>query len=84
MVYSGEGGSSEKERGRNRNLKVANTNINGLISGISELNDFLEEVKPEIVETKLSGQLPPNNVGNGQYNMWLKNRDGKQGGGVMV
>ena len=63
------------------------TNINGLLSGMVELNDYLRETEPDImgvVETKLRGQLPPDSVGNGRYNVWLKNRDGKQGGGVMM
>ena len=76
----------ENRRG-NSKLKVAYTNINGLVSGIIELNDYLRESKPDImgeVETKLRGELPPDSVGRGQYNSWLKNRDGKQGEGVMI
>ncbi len=42
--------------GRGR-LKVAYMNINGLISGVLELEDYLKEEKPDImgiVETKLT------------------------------
>lgn len=37
-----------------------------------------------VVETKLKCQLPPGGVGEGLYNNWFKNREDKQGGGVMI
>ena len=40
----------------NNNIKVTYTNIDGLVSGIVELKDYLQERKPEVVcltETKL-------------------------------
>ena len=37
-----------------------------------------------ITETKLNGQMPPDSVGNGLYKVWNRNRNAKQGGGVML
>ena len=37
-----------------------------------------------IVETKLKGQISSDNVGNGLYKVWNRNRKAKQGGGVML
>ena len=37
-----------------------------------------------IVETKLKGYLPPGTVGDGRYNVWMRNRDSKQDGGIMI
>ena len=87
MVYTG---TKRGRRGSNSNgikLKIAYTNINGLITGINELNDYLKDSKPDImgiVETKLKGQIPPDSVGNKLYKSWYRNRKGKQGGGVMI
>ena len=80
-------GEYGRRGGRAGSLKVAFTNINGLISGITELNDYLSEAKPDvmgIVETKLRDLPPPNSIGDGRYNVWIKNRESKQGGGVMI
>ena len=73
-----------KERGT---LKVAYTNINGLMSSEGEFNLYLREDKPDIMgitETKLSEGIVLVNLGEGEYNIWRKDRRGKQGGGVMV
>ena len=59
---------SSDQRGANNKQLVAYTNINGLISGLTELNHYLREVKPDvmgIVETKLKGHLPPDSIGEG-------------------
>ena len=42
--------------GKERNLKAAYTNIDGLISSLMEVKDYLKEKKPELLcltETKL-------------------------------
>lgn len=65
---------------------MAYTNIDGLISGLDELNDYLTKMRPDVMgiaETKLKGQISPNSVGKGRYKVWNKNRKNKQGGGVM-
>ena len=55
--------------------------------GLDKFNDYLKESKPDvmgIVETKLKGQVLPDSIGNGIYKVWYRNRQGKQGGGVML
>ena len=78
-----------QERGgaRGRGLKVAYTNINGLLSAGLEIQDYLKEEKPDIiglVETKLTGDVNSFNIGDEDYNVWFRNRTSKQGGGVML
>ena len=56
------------------------------MSTLSEINDYLRTKKLvmfSLVETKLndSEDVP---VGEGQYNVWRRNRNQKKGGGVMV
>ena len=88
VVYTGKKRRGERDRRSDSNdLKVAYTNVNGLISGLNELNDYLDKSRPDImgiVETKLKGQIPPESVGNGLYKVWSRNRKDKQGGGVML
>ena len=51
LVHGKEGG---------REITVAYLNVNGVVSGIDELSDYLKENKPDIkgiAETKLSDQL---------------------------
>ena len=65
---------------------VSYTNINGLVSTLSEINDYLRAKKPYIfsfVATRLSNSedVP---VREGQYNVWRQNRNQKKGGRVMV
>ena len=77
----------EKGRGRGRELKVAYTNIDGIISTALELKDFLRKEQPDImgiVETKLTGGIDALGIGDGNYNIWIKNRENKKGGGVML
>ena len=77
MVHRQEGG---------RALTVSYSNVNGLISGLDELNDYLKENKPDImgiVEMKLTDQVLSTCIGNEEYNTWTRNRKEKQGGGVM-
>ena len=50
----------EKGRGRGSELKVAYTNIDGIISTALELKDFLRKEQPDImgiVETKITGGI---------------------------
>ncbi|XP_076062422.1 uncharacterized protein LOC143037755 [Oratosquilla oratoria] len=86
MALQNEQNKGRRNQGEGRKLKVAYTNIDGLISGLNELNDYLLEAKPDImgiVETKLRGEIPSTVIGQGLYNYWIKNRDKKQGGGIM-
>ena len=70
----------------NNNIKVTYTNIDGLVSGIVELKDYLRERKPEVVcltETKLKEEITVGFEKEG-YNMWRRDRKTKGGGGVMI
>ncbi len=65
---------------------VAYTNVDGLVSVMDEVNEFIKANEPDImamVETKLRDSETPN-LGGGKYNMWIRNRCGKGGGGVMM
>ncbi len=62
-------------------MKVAYTNINGLISGLRELNVYLNEKSPDIMgltEIKLYDELEVKNIGQNQYNLWKRNRTYKK------
>ncbi len=64
---------------------MAYTNVDGLVSVMDEVNEFIKANEPDImamVETKLGDSETPN-LGGGKYNMWIRNRCGK-GGGVMM
>ena len=88
VVHTREKRERKRGTGNNGNeLKVAYMNINGLISGLDELNDYLKKSMPDvmgIVETKLNGQIIPSNIGNESYKAWSRNRKVKQGEGVML
>ena len=63
------------------------TNINGITPGLLELNDYLRENKPDIVgitETKLDQVIDSINIGDKNYNVCRRDREGKRGGGVMI
>ncbi|MPC49430.1 hypothetical protein E2C01_043228 [Portunus trituberculatus] len=71
---------------RERVLKVAYTNINGILTAKIELNDYLRENKPNIMgstKTKLCERLEALDIGENSYNIW-KNREAIKGGGVML
>ena len=73
-------------RCRGGKLKVSYTNVNGLVSSLLELNDYLENNTPDVMgitETKLNEQIVSINIGNGKYNVWRKDQKQKKGG-VMV
>ena len=77
MVHSGGGGGT---------LKVMYTNIDGLLSGLLELRDYLIEKKPDVVcitETKLREEIKISFKEQG-YNVWRRDRKGKAGGGVLI
>ena len=72
---------------RREKLTMAYTNVNGLLSALVEINDFLRIEKPDVMgitETKLTEVIEENMIGEGEYNIWVKNRTEKQGGGVML
>ncbi len=76
-------GTAEREGGA---WTVAYTNVDGLVSVMDEVNEFIRANEPDImamVETKLRDSETPN-LGGGKYNMWIRNRCGKGGGGVMM
>ena len=67
-------------------LKVMYTNIDGLLSGVLELKDYLEVNRPEVVclaETKLKQEVQLNFKNEG-YNIWRRDRKDKGGGGVLI
>ena len=52
-----------------------------------EIEEFLARVKPDIFvlcETKWKDEWKTPDIGNGLYDIWLKNQSGKGGGGVMI
>ena len=63
-------------------LKVVHTNTDGLLLARLKLRSFLKEVKlgiTGIVETELASEIDVLKIGDGEYNLWLRNRKGKQG-----
>lgn len=93
MVYEGRTGVEEvrkrkveQNKGRER-MKIAYTNIDGIISSKLELEDYLRKENPVmacIVETKLGGEVQVPAMDGGRYKVWRRDREGKRGGGVMV
>ena len=80
MVYKIQGGGRRK-------LKVTYTNVNGLITASTELNEYLKRNKPDIMgltEIKLDKSFELLNIGDGEYEIWKKSRPMKQGGGIMI
>ncbi len=68
-------------------MKISYANVNELLSAQMELNDYLREYAPDVMgitEKKLSDNTEVNILGEGKYNVWLRNRSEKQGGGVMI
>ena len=79
MVHKTRGKGGEK-------LKIAYTNMDGLISARWEVEEYLKEMKPDIMaltETKITEGLDVSKIGGEKYNVWSRNRLNKQGGGVM-
>ena len=66
---------------------MAYTNVNGLRLSAIETEDYLREQQPDIMritETKLTGNSALWNIGESRYNIWMRNREHKPGGGVML
>ena len=52
-----------------------------------ELNDYINESKPDIMDittTKLYESLQSMNVGENRYTIWRSNRSREKGGGMML
>merc|ERR1712035_276981 len=72
--------------GKCDNLRVMYTNIDGVLSSILELRDYLRLNKPDVVcitETKLKEEIHIQFQDEG-YNMWRRDRKNKSGGGVAI
>ncbi len=72
---------------KNKKWTVAYTNINGLISTLRELNNYIKIKQPDIMgitEVKLNETTENTRIGNSNYNVWIKHRNNKKGGGVML
>ena len=75
------------KKSRRRELRIAYTNVNGLLSGLLELNDFLRESQPDIMgitETKLCDEMESVDLGENKYNVWMRNRNTKKGVLILV
>ena len=71
----------------NDDINVMYTNIDGIIPRILELRDYLREGDPDVVclaETKLTEDIYIRLQENDNYNVWRKDRKGKNGGGVLI
>ena len=67
--------------------KLWYTNIDGLMSTRLEVEELLAREKPDMLalcETKWKDEWGMPDLGKGRYDFWIKNRQGKAGGGVMV
>ena len=82
MVHTG---TRPKGKVNLKTLKIMYTNIDGLLSCMLEIKDYLREHRPDVLclsETKLKEvQVCFKNEG---YNIWRRDRKGKWGGGVLV
>ena len=68
-------------------MKMMYTNIDGLVSKLNELKDYIREEKPQVVcltETKLNPTITNEALNLTDYNIWRKDRNFKSGGGVMI
>lgn len=76
----------EGEEGRKQS-RVAYTILKGVISMKCELDEYLRLNEPDLTglaEMKLSKGVEELNIGNRKYNMWKRNRRGKQVGVTML
>ena len=74
-----------KEEGRNI-ISIMYTNVDGIISSILELRDYIRKSKPDVeclTETKLKEEIQLHFQKEG-YNMWRRDRKEKTGGGVLI
>ncbi len=86
----GSTGNTRIDAGQNtektKNVRITYTNIDGLISSILEVRDYLREEKPDVMcmtETKLRQEILLNFEKEG-YKLWRRDRKGKGGGGVLI
>ncbi len=67
-------------------LKIKYTNIDGLVSSLLELKDYLKNNKPDVAcltETKLKEEIKMRFAKEG-YSTWKRGKKGKRGEGVMI
>ena len=92
MVYKRGGRGNEDttdtgaSRGRSKKLSVAYTNIDGLLSSVLEVRDYLKEKRPDvmcIVDTKIKNEINASFINEG-YESWRRDRKEKGGGGVLI
>ena len=79
-------GSKHENQGTSNILSVMYTNMDGFISGLLELRDYIKDSKPDVVcltETKLKEEVQLGIIVEG-YNYWRRDRKGKSGGGVLI
>ena len=87
MVPEQEREQEDKLKKRKVIWKVANTNINGIIPSLRDLNVYLVKNASDIMgltEIKLYEKLEEvKNIGQNMYNIWKRSRSNKKGGRVM-
>ena len=67
-------------------LRITYTNIDGILSSVLEVKDYLREKSPDVLcltETKLREEIQLSFREEG-YNLWRRDRQGKGGGGILV
>ena len=72
--------------GKSNKLKVAYTNVDGLLSSMLEIKDYLSSQKPDVfcmVERKLKEEIYISFQQEG-FKFWRRDRKGKGGGGVLI
>ena len=83
-----EGTRSEDEEIFPREVnKVWYTNVGGLMSKSLEMEEFLKRERPDVMvlcETKWKCEWGVPDMGNGNYDYWIRNRQEKGGGGIMI
>ena len=93
MVCTGEGRGSRgttaaggTSDGKSNKLKVAYTNVDGLLSSMLEIKECLSSQKPDVfcmAETKLKEDIYVN-FQQERFKIWRRNKKGKGGGGVLI
>ena len=71
----------------NSKMKILYSNVDGILSKLLEIKDVLLDKKPHvfcITETKLCKIVVNDTLNIENYNIWRKDREGKEGGGVMI
>ena len=81
------GGPKNKEKVLQAVNKVWYTNVNGLMSKRLELEVILDKEKPDMMilsETNWKEEWGIPDFGKDKYDVWIRNRKDKGGGGVMI